>query len=257
MQVGRHCLMSPAPAAPVCKRRVSPLVRSATLMAAALVAVGCRAAVTTGFDVAAAPDPTVRIVAALELDPVAAAALDPGLQARLEQTFAQRTGQRPRIERAGGALRIEAPVAYSQLQDLAPLTGVADVRLELLGDDLAVLHADLVFPQELVDAIVASGAEQPDGAALVPTMLRFTQVGVTVRFAGGIVQVRTPEAGVAPTLDGDTVQVVQPLDRFIAGPVIVAGALTAPSSANWWPKMAAGLSVLLLSGAVWWVRRRP
>jgi hypothetical protein len=213
--------------------------------------------VTTGFDVAADPDPRVGIVTTVEFDPVAAAALDPLLESRLIDTMSQRSGQQPRVSRERDGLRLETTVAYSQLRALSPLTGVEDVRLELLGDDLAVLHLDLVFPEELYDALVAAGSSQPDAAALVPTLLRFTQVGVSVRFAGGVVQVRTPDAAVAPELNGDTVQVTQPLDRYIAGPVIVAGALSDPSSARWWPQALAGASVLTLLGVWRWVRRRP
>jgi hypothetical protein len=218
---------------------------------------GCRSSVTTAFEVGADPDPAVVMSVVIEFDQVAAAAFGPELTAQLEETIVARTGERPRVVRDGGKLRLEVPVNYGQLVELAPLTGVADVRLELLGEDLGVLHIELVEPDELRAAIAAAAATQPDAAALAATLLRFSEVGATVRFAGGVIQIRTPELEVVPSVEQDTVRVVQPLDRYIPGPVTVAGSLRAPDRGRHWPPLVAGAALVLLVGTVWSVRRRP
>jgi hypothetical protein len=240
------------------RRRVRP---AAALLVLAVVAAGCKSSVTTSFDVSASPTPSVTIEAAITFDTNAAAAFDSASQARLEVTIAQRTGRRPTVTRGSGAeaLRLHVPLTYDQIGPLSGLTGVSDVRLELIDDELAVLHVELSDPVELAGAIRDAAAGQPDEAALAATLLAFTYVGVSVRFAGQVLEVRTPDVSVAPTLESDTVVVTQPLDRYITGPVTVAGTLTPANSRGrgWWPPLVAGSAVLTLAGAVWWVRRQP
>jgi hypothetical protein len=231
--------------------------RLAAVVVLAVLVVGCRSSVTTGFEVGADPDPTVGVSVVVEFDQVAASAFGPELTGLLEETIVARTGQRPRVSGDGGTLRFEVPVTYAQLAELAPLTGVADVRLELLGGDLGVLHIELVEPYELRAALEAAAATQPDAAALTATLLRFSEVGATVRFVGGVIQIRTPEIEVVPSVERDTVRVVQPLDRYISGPLTVAGSLRAPDRGRHWPPLVAGVALALLAGTVWSVRRRP
>lgn len=231
------------------------LQRVLCLVALAAVASGCRAALLTEFDVSAAPAVSAQVV--IEFDQVAAAAFDDQLVSRLQDTVFVRTGYRPTIQRRDASLTLQVPVSYSQLAALAPLTGVADVRLELVDAALAILYLELVEPTELKAAVIEAVSSQPDAAALQAATLRYSQVGVRVRFPGEILQVVTPGVDVAPEVKGDTVQVTQSLDRYAPGQLAVAGTLTTQTGYVWWPPAAAGAALLAFAAALWWVRRRP
>lgn len=232
---------------------LSPAVRTVTLLlASAFALAGCRAAVETGFVVQ--EDLAVTVDVTVELDAVAAQAFSEDDLAALSAALEGRAGSEAVIRRDADGVRISASLTYSALRASSAMTGVADARLEQVDASTAVLTVELVEPVDLLAVITAAAARQPDADALLVAMLHLTEVTVSVRFPGPVTQVFAP-SGVAPSSSDGTVQVVQPLDRFISGTLTVAGSLLTEKEWPAWPFVSAG-SVFILAALVWRLRSR-
>lgn len=228
--------------------------RAAAAVLTILALAGCTARTSVHVTVRSAQ--TAEVVLAVELTGEAAQVVSADAQAleELVGTVESRTGTSADVDTSEDRVRVSATTGYDELANSADVTGVAGLRLAPEGDRV---RAELALSDapELLAALAAATAGQPDADALAATLARSTLLEVTVRFPGGIAQ-GWQAVGLddeAVTVDGDTLTVVRAADQAGQGTVVVTGD---PSEQVNLTLVAIAGVVVLVAIAAAWARRK-
>jgi hypothetical protein len=222
-------------------------------LAAALATGGCTGRAQVDVTVTSAA--TADVVMAVELTGDAAMVTngDPAILDELVATVASRTGTTPQVDSSPDLVRVSAPVAYAELTASAAVTGVSQITLTPDGDRVRA-RVSLTGAPDLLAAVQAATAGEPDADALAATLARSTLLVLTVRFPGGVSDWSvTGSGGDAAHLEGDTVTVSRVAADAGAGLVDVTGDPRRPVNVT---LLVVGSFAVLVAGAGMWARRR-
>lgn len=217
----------------------------------ALAALG--GAVLTGCTARTEVDVTVRsaqsadVVISAQFTDEAAGVLhsQPDVLKELVATFTDRTGTEPKVTNKEDLVEVSATVDYDHLTASGAITGVGQVALAEVSEGEVRASVELRDAPDLVAAVTAATATQPDAGAVYETMAKGTSLVLRVTFPGGL-SGEPQLVGVAASamnVDGGTVTVVRTLSEAGQGAVVVAGD---PNDPLPWLWFGVGGAVLVL-----------